>query len=133
MKSQFFNGHWTGFEPIPVSDIDIVKHGASASIKDFIAGSFSGTTPVTTGHDNMGNYEVGSLSPTDLEDRNSFNPEIEDVFYHKKQVAAAEAALLAKQQQAAQQAKIAHEQEFAKYKEYFEKSQASSAAFAAQK
>lgn len=123
MKTQFFNGHWTGFESIPDPDTDIVKHNASASIKDFIAGQFSGTTPVTTGNDNMFNYVEGNLNPTDLDDYNAFNPEIEDVFIQKKQVAAAEAALLAKQQQAAQQAKIAHDQEFLKYKEYFEKSQ----------
>lgn len=129
MKSQFFNGHWTGFEPIPVSDIDIVKHGASASIKDFIAGQFSGTTPVTTGNDNMGNYPEGKLSPTDLDGFNPY-PEIEDVLRQKQQVAAAEAVLLYKQQQAAAAAKNAHDAEFAKYKAYFEQSQKSSSASA---
>ena len=126
MKTQFFNGHWTGFEPIPVAEKDIVKHGASASIKDFIAGHFSGTTPVTTGNDNMGNYPSGDLRPDDLDPFNP-NPEIEDILRTKQTLAAKEHELLLKQQEAQKAARLAHDSEFARYKEYFEKSQAAKA------
>lgn len=120
-RTVFFNGHWTGYEP-RFNGKDIVKHGASQSIKDFIAGNFSGTTPVTDGN-NMNNYSDKVLDPNDLEEMNNFNPEIEDVFVAKQNVAAAEAMLMQKKADQLKAAQLAKEQEFARYKKYYEDSQ----------
>lgn len=120
-ETVFFKGHWLGYENIPESK-DIVKHGASQGIKDFIAGNFSGTTPVTDGN-NMNNYSDKPLDPNDLEEFNNFNPEIEDVFAARQKVAAAEAMLLQKKADQLKAAQLAKEQEFARYKKYYEDSQ----------
>ncbi len=120
-KTQFFSGHWLGPEPLTPHK-DIVKHGMSQSIRDFIAGNFSGTTPVTDGN-RLEQYDDRSLAPNDLDMSNTFDPEIEDRFAARQFIAAREAELLMKQKQAQEAANAAREAEFKKYKEYYEQQQ----------
>lgn len=120
-KTQFFNGHWLGPEPLKPHK-DIVKHGMSQSVRDFIAGNFSGTTPVTDGH-RTDQYDDRPLAPNDLSTSNTFDPEIEDRFYARQFIAAREAQLLMQQKQAQEAANAAREAEFKKYKQYYEEQQ----------
>lgn len=121
MKTVNNNGHWTGYEPLSQSK-DIVVHGASQSIKQFISGKFSGTTPVTDGH-NEYKYSDRKLDPYDLNPENTFNPEIEDRLFEKRKLAQKQAEILLATQQKQEQAALAHKQEFDKYKQYFEEHQ----------
>lgn len=121
MKTVNNNGHWTGYEPMKQCK-DIVVHGASQSIKQFIAGQFSGTTPVTDGN-NVNKYSDRKLDPYDLEVENTFNPEIEDRLFEKRKLARKQAEILLANQQKQEQAALAHKQEFDKYKQYFEEHQ----------
>lgn len=120
MRTVNHHGYWLGGEPLKPHK-DIVKHGASQSVKDFIAGQFSGTTPVTDGN-NVDKYSDRRLDPHDLREENTFNPEIEDRFIERQVLAQKQAELLLKQQQLQQQKELAHKQEFERYKEYYEKS-----------
>lgn len=121
MKTVNNNGHWTGYESLRQSK-DIVVHGASQSIKQFIAGNFSGTTPVTDGH-NENKYSDRKLDPYDLDPENTFNPEIEDRLFEKRKLAQKQAEILLANQQIQEKAALAHKQEFDKYKQYFEEHQ----------
>lgn len=121
MKTVNNNGHWTGYEPFSLSK-DIVVHGASQSIKQFISGQFSGTTPVTDGH-NENKYSDRTLDPYDLDPENTFNPEIEDHLFMKRKLAQKQAEILLANQKKQEQVALAHKQEFDKYKQYFEEHQ----------